>query len=392
MPLIKHGYLQKLSAALAKCTSLLRLDLRGCFLVESRMPLLCDGLAACTSLKELDLADNLLGSLGIIELRRALRCTTNLVKLNLANCGINDGIEALCADLVSHTHLQELNLAHNMRGQVDLRQLKPVSEGQEVFSRSLKVLNLSQCGLDFTNSRVPFACTTSLEDLDLSHNLCGNWSFEDLTCMQAGNRGLTRLILAGCDIFEEGVAVLCATALACTLRLQHLDLSYNCLRDAGAQHVATLLDLCFLEELVLVSCDIEDEGRCVLGQAMRRKCQEHPSHAMMLVGIRLSRVAQQLGLAPYQANAALVPNWREWIGGWSNACVVRMWQEEVKRKLAICMLTHRRLGQPSLWARLDFHLVIRMVLCFPTECYEEASVCDQYDEGDEPEEDGGGDG
>ena len=46
---------------------------------------------------------------------------------------------------------------------------------------------------------------------------------------------------------------------------------------------------------------------------------------------------------------------------WNNANILTFFWEQHERRLAVCMLTHRRLGQGSRWGELD-EGILRMVL------------------------------
>ena len=48
-------------------------------------------------------------------------------------------------------------------------------------------------------------------------------------------------------------------------------------------------------------------------------------------------------------------------GEWTNDSILAFFWEQHERRLAVCMLTHRRLGQGSRWGELD-EGILRMVL------------------------------
>ena len=139
--------------------------------------------------------------------------------------------------------------------------------------------------------------------------------------------------------------------LKATSTVQTLRLGSNGIGPEGAIKIADALPAnSSLGELDLRKNAIGTEGALAIGRALRaRPRRTSYGVGFRLYGVELAEVAAELGLPDRDA------------GEWTNDSILTFFWEQHERRLAVCMLTHRRLGQGSRWGELD-EGILRMVL------------------------------
>eukprot|EP00521_Asterionellopsis_glacialis_P011553 CAMPEP_0195306190 /NCGR_PEP_ID=MMETSP0707-20130614/37074_1 /TAXON_ID=33640 /ORGANISM="Asterionellopsis glacialis, Strain CCMP134" /LENGTH=525 /DNA_ID=CAMNT_0040370401 /DNA_START=562 /DNA_END=2139 /DNA_ORIENTATION=- len=185
------------------------------------------------SLESLDLTENKIGEVGVQTLAKAFAATNGLQELSLSRNQLgSQGATLLCQEALSNCpQLRKLNLSKNKIG--------PPAGG--ALAENLP---------------------SSLQILDLSHNLLGDEGIQSLMKMITLN-----------DNTNDTTATTTATTASWGLRgITKLDVSCNGIGDVGAialasglQHTATQL-----EELVLWNNRIRDDGAIAFAQQLTR--------------------------------------------------------------------------------------------------------------------------
>jgi Ran GTPase-activating protein (RanGAP) involved in mRNA processing and transport len=241
---------------------------------------------------------------------------------------------------------------------------------------SLATLDVSGCRLEALGCAglcAGLERNSTLTTLGLSCNDISNEGATRVAHALAGNTTLRRLCLGSNRVFPEGVAKL-AESLARNSALTHLGLDGHRLDAASAGALARLLATnSSLASLSLQPPELEgpraegreDEGRealLCLGVALRARpepafdaagvcgSREAFVRGFELSGVALGQVAGRLGLPPGAEC-------------WENGEIVQFFWDQHARRLAFCMLTHRRLGQASRWGELDEGIVRLVLAC-----------------------------
>ncbi|XP_055010417.1 NLR family CARD domain-containing protein 3-like isoform X2 [Boleophthalmus pectinirostris] len=164
--------------------------------------------------------------------------------------------------------------------ELDLFDLRRFRASQDVLLRLLPVIKassraiLSACGLGeeacAALSKVVFAQSSCLKELDLSQNNLGDSGLQLLTeGLQSPHCTLESLRLQCCSLSEQSCGLL-SSVLSCSSGLKHLDLSNNDLKDSGVVHLSEGLRSpnCKLQSLSLSGCLISGRGASVLCDAL----------------------------------------------------------------------------------------------------------------------------
>ncbi|XP_029552312.1 NACHT, LRR and PYD domains-containing protein 12 isoform X2 [Salmo trutta] len=227
-----------------------------------------------THLRQLDLSNNFLGDSGVKLLSALLEDPHCEIKtLRLTDCYISEeAFVSLASALKSNpSHLRELDLTRNNGGDSGVKLL---CAGLKDPCCKLEKLSLFCCKLTWECCEAMAAAlssTSSLRELDLSHNYLGNSGVMMLSA-GLGNPHCKLMILrlCNCDMTEEGCASL-ATALRLNpSHLKDLDLSFNSPGDPGMNLLfAVLVDpCCKLEILTLDNCKLTENCCAALATAL----------------------------------------------------------------------------------------------------------------------------
>ncbi|XP_064807886.1 NACHT, LRR and PYD domains-containing protein 3-like isoform X1 [Oncorhynchus masou masou] len=257
----------------------------GCELLKLRLSccsVLGDGCCSLVSalrsnpshLRQLDLSNNFLGDSGVKLLSALLEDThCEIETLRLTDCYISEeAFVYLASALISNpSHLRELDLTRNFGGDSGVKLL---CAGLKDPCCKLEKLSLFCCNLSWECCEAMAAAlcsTSSLRELDLSHNYLGN---SGVTMLSAGlgnpHCKLMILRLCNCGMTEEGCASLATELRLNPSHLKDLDLSSNSPGDPGMNLLfAVLVDpCCKLEILTLDNCKLTENCCAALATAL----------------------------------------------------------------------------------------------------------------------------
>uniref|UniRef100_G1RA40 Ribonuclease inhibitor n=1 Tax=Nomascus leucogenys TaxID=61853 RepID=G1RA40_NOMLE len=231
------------------------LKLESCGVTSDNCRDLCSVVASKASLRELALGSNKLGDGGIEELGPGLlHPSSRLRTLWIWECGITaKGCGDLCRVLRAKESLKELSLAGNELGDEGARLLCETLLEPGCRLESLWVKSCSFTAACCSHFSSVLAQNKFLLELQISNNRLGDAGVREL-CQGLGQPGsvLRVLWLADCDVSDSSCSSLATTLLA-NHSLRELDLSNNCLGDAGVLQLVESVRQpgCLLEQLVL---------------------------------------------------------------------------------------------------------------------------------------------
>nr|XP_012311495.2 ribonuclease inhibitor isoform X1 [Aotus nancymaae] len=231
------------------------LKLENCGATSDSCRDLCGILASKTSLRELALGNNKLGDVGIAELCPGLLHPGSRLKtLWIWECGLTaKSCVDLCRVLRAKDSLKELSLAGNKLGDEGAWLLceSLLEPGCQLESLWVKSCSLTAACCSHFSSVL--AQNKFLLELQISENRLGDAGVQEL-CQGLGQPGsvLRSLWLGDCDVSDSSCGSLAETLLA-NRSLRELDLSNNCVGDAGILQLMESLrqPACLLEQLVL---------------------------------------------------------------------------------------------------------------------------------------------
>uniref|UniRef100_K7DI92 Ribonuclease inhibitor n=1 Tax=Pan troglodytes TaxID=9598 RepID=K7DI92_PANTR len=231
------------------------LKLESCGVTSDNCRDLCGIVASKASLRELALGSNKLGDVGMAELCPGLlHPSSRLRTLWIWECGITaKGCGDLCRVLRAKESLKELSLAGNELGDEGARLLCETLLEPGCQLESLWVKSCSFTAACCSHFSSVLAQNKFLLELQISNNRLEDAGVQEL-CQGLGQPGsvLRVLWLADCDVSDSSCSSLAATLLA-NHSLRELDLSNNCLGDAGILQLVESVRQpgCLLEQLVL---------------------------------------------------------------------------------------------------------------------------------------------
>ena len=182
-------------------------------------------------LKELNLSHNNLQGIGIKSILDCLN-VSNLIKLNISNNNVTDGLNLIANGLTHATKLLQLDLSYN----------KLRSDNIKCFLYKAKSIFVNLMNLNLSGNEIGSGAATALANV-LSENtklkeLC--LSHTDLQIEEVSKifdelrfSSLIKLSLSYNYITDEAAGII-ATFLSTSNELKELDLSYNNLKSAGA--------------------------------------------------------------------------------------------------------------------------------------------------------------
>ncbi|XP_078022773.1 NACHT, LRR and PYD domains-containing protein 12-like isoform X8 [Epinephelus lanceolatus] len=236
------------------------LSLKSCMLSAKRCRSLTSALSSSSDLKELDLSWNYLMDQGVKLLSDWLRKPQcRLETLRLAGCKFTErGCAALGSSLKSNpAHLRVLDLTGNDLTDGDVTNL---CEFLAEPRCGLETLSLKSCRLSAGCCRPltsALSSSSDLKELDLSYNHLMDQGAELLSdWLRKPQCRLKTLRLAGCKFTERGCAALGSSLKSNPAHLRVLDLTGNDLTDGDVTNLCEFLaePRCGLETLSLKSC------------------------------------------------------------------------------------------------------------------------------------------
>uniref|UniRef100_A0A8C1BWP3 Si:dkey-126g1.7 n=1 Tax=Cyprinus carpio carpio TaxID=630221 RepID=A0A8C1BWP3_CYPCA len=210
-----------------------------------------------THLRELDLRQNHIKDFGVSRLAEVVKISNcRLEMLCLGDSGVTkDGCAVLAAALNSNlSYLRELDLSSNELTDAGMRLLSPVLRNHS----NIMKLDLSQCGLTMACCDSLAAAleekSSSLRELNLGVNNLQDLGIEILCAgLENPHCQLDTLGLSNCGVTGEGCTILASALRSKHSLLRELDLSENNLTDSAVRPLSVLLDDpdCKLEKLIL---------------------------------------------------------------------------------------------------------------------------------------------
>nr|XP_055053890.1 protein NLRC3-like [Misgurnus anguillicaudatus] len=225
-----------------------KLQLRCCRITDEGCVALTSALRSNPShLRELDLSANKLSVSGVKLISDVLKNPDcKLEKLKLFNCNITDeGCVALTSALRSNpSHLRELNLSQNKLRDSGVKLISDLLKNPDC---KLEILKLWACNITDEGC----VALTSALILNPSHLTYLDLLFNNLThsgvklisdLKDDPHYKLQTVLLMNCDITDEGCVALTSALRSNPSHLRYLDLSYNKLTDSGVKLISDLKD------------------------------------------------------------------------------------------------------------------------------------------------------
>ena len=271
-------------------TTLEHVNLSKCYIGPVGAQHLAQALCVNTSVKTLDLSRNRLGEEGAKALAEMLggngaessgTVNTTLEHVDLSNCSIGPvGAQHLAQALCVNTSVKTLNLQVSHLGDEGAKALAEMlggngAESSGTVNTTLEHVNLKGCSIGPVGAQhlaQALCVNTSVKTLDLSCNLLGDAGEKALAEMLGGNGAessgtvnttLEHVDLKGCSVGAQHLA----QALCVNTSVKTLKLSYNPLRDEGAEALAEMLGGNGAESSGTVNTTLEhvDLSWCIIG-------------------------------------------------------------------------------------------------------------------------------
>ena len=187
-------------------------------------------------LEELDLSYNILEKFGLFWILSSIKNFMNLIKLNICNTGVTDtATDDITTILDKNKKLKELDLSHNNI------QTGAASRIFKTTTVNLQKLYISYNDItdDVEGIEAFLSANADLEELDFSHNMLQNAGAKQIC--KARLKNLTNFNISHNHISLNAADDI-AHFLACTTKLEILDLSGNDLQEQDCNNIFNSLE------------------------------------------------------------------------------------------------------------------------------------------------------
>ncbi|MDP5110348.1 MAG: hypothetical protein NWP47_03060 [Rickettsiaceae bacterium] len=237
---------QQIAPSIKECTQLEELNLNDNNISTQGIKAITESISS-KNLKVLLVNDNYINDAGVQYIADLMLKQKNLEFLTIShlninepeNCITNQGAKILAKSIEQAPMLHTIILSENS---IKNDGLKAIIEAINIHNSVIDLQVDSNDIDDLSESAEALKNNRSLKKIDFSANNLGDEGAKILsTILEIGNINLAELILINCEIKDEGVRYL-ASALKKNDTLESLFLESNEIKDQGAEYLATMLE------------------------------------------------------------------------------------------------------------------------------------------------------
>ena len=237
-------------------TSLQRIELSNCNMLEVGIITLTKALKNVKDLQSLDLSNNVITDEVAGNVATVIEKFDSIKELRLQNSKLQYiGLQRIAKAMVTKTCLKCIDLSHNVICDENALLVASVI----VKNKNLQTLNLSNCKMQKMVCQQLFkaiAEISSLLHLDLSNNLCTDVAIGNFALMIYQNVGLKHLNISGCFNKVKNFQIVTKSLIALK-SLRYLDLSLNIVNIISVENLKTMItNNVYMESLNLSNCEL----------------------------------------------------------------------------------------------------------------------------------------